>query len=527
MIVFESFISLIVFFLLASALAVALYGRFAKSARGPVGMSLPIYGEPTALDEKIELLAQQYEGLGKKTDALNLLSSNFEAFAARVLAVKLAGRSVDIMCYLWRHDVTGRLLLHEVLQAAERGVRVRLLLDDINAQGRDPAHAALAKHENIEIRLFNPGRARSTGLRRGLEMVLRAIFVTRRMHNKCFIVDGRITFIGGRNIGDAYFDAAENSNFRDLDLMLVGPSVEEAARIFDCYWNSAVVLPIHKLALPIRSSDLRVWQDRLASFRNREKISPYLDYVHTKIPFEYFLRAGQSLFEAKDVRLLADPPEKALRRDRHNWLMQELFPLLKKTQKKLALTSPYFVPGRAGAQTLAELAQKGGDVRVLTNSLAATDVSIVHGGYAAYRKSLLKAGVRLFELKPEGGAKHKFPLRLRSLGRASLHTKAFLIDDAIGFIGSFNFDPRSASLNTEMGILFDCPAIAIHMNIIFCEETTGEMSYEVILGRKNKIAWRSIREGKNHYFRREPESSFMRRIVAMLVRWLPAIKSQL
>lgn len=504
-------------------LAVYAYGRFAKSARGDESYALDVATSQTPLDQKLTVLAQKQNGLGIDQDGLSLIISNLDAFAARAVSTAMAGRSLDLMYYIWDDDLTGRLLLNEVVEAADRGVRVRMLLDDINAQGRDPAYVALDKHANIEVRMFNPGRARNGGLRRGLEMMLRALTVTRRMHNKAFIVDGRVAFVGGRNIADAYFDAGEASNFRDLDVMLVGPSVKKVETIFDNFWNSAVALPIHALTVPKKARDLDHWKGVLHEFRNSEKAKPYLDYIHKHISFEHFIKPERRLFPALKIDVLSDPPEKALGRKPENWLMAYFAPLIYGAQTQVQITSPYFVPGKTGTQHLCALVDRGAEVRILTNSLAATDVAAVHGGYAPYRKPLLKGGAKLFELKPDGGT-HR--LRLFGSGRASLHTKAFLIDRKTAFVGSFNFDPRSASLNTEMGILFDCPQIASRMDMLFAEETTGEMSYEVRLSDKGAIQWDYIENEEPLIAKKEPESPLWRRAFAKMISWLP-IESQL
>ncbi|MDD9332929.1 MAG: phospholipase D family protein, partial [Bartonella sp.] len=420
--------------------------------------------DETKFDRIVSKLAEETDGLGVDKDALSLIISNLDAFCVRAIGAAQAGRSLDLMYYIWDDDLTGRLLLSEVVKAADRGVRVRLLLDDINAQGRDPAYVALDKHPHIEVRVFNPGRARTGGLRRCLEIILRAIMVTRRMHNKAFIVDGRVVLVGGRNLSDSYLGVSKQSSFRDLDLMLIGPSVKKIETIFDNFWNSAVVLPIHTLVVPDREGDLDIWKAKLRRFRNSKVAKVYLTYVNKHINFEYFIQIGKRLFVAEKVDVLSDPPEKALRKHTANWLMEALSQVIDSAKKTIQITSPYFVPGKEGTRSFRNLVSKGINVKILTNSLAATDVAIVHGGYAPYRKVLLKSGVQLYELKPDGGT-HR--LRLFRSNKASLHTKAFLIDCKTAFIGSLNFDPRSVSLNTEMGILFQCSPIAARLDLLF------------------------------------------------------------
>ncbi|MCZ2203941.1 phospholipase D family protein [Bartonella sp. A05] len=523
MTLFQIVISFTLFFFVASTFAIYTYGRFAQSARGECSYAFHVQENETKLDRIVCQLAKETNGLGVDKDALSLIVNNLDAFYVRAMSAAQAGRSLDLMYYIWDDDLTGRLLLSEIVEAADRGVRVRLLLDDIHAQGRDPAYVALDKHPHIEVRMFNPGRARNGRFRRGLEMILRAIIVTRRMHNKAFIVDGRIAFVGGRNLADSYLGAGKKSSFRDLDLMLIGPSVKKVETIFDSFWNSAVVLPIRTLVVPKNASDLGKWKDKLRTFRNSNVARSYLDYINQHIHFEYFIQAGKRLFLADKVDVLSDPPEKALRKKAGNWLLEALSRVIGSAQKTIQITSPYFVPGKVGTQNLRNLVSKGIDVKILTNSLAATDVAVVHSGYVPYRKELLKGGVKLYELKPEGGS-HRF--RLFRSSRASLHTKAFLIDRKTAFIGSFNFDPRSASLNTEMGILFECAPLTARLDLLFSEETTGEMSYHLRLGDNNRVYWDFTENEKQYSVDCDPESNLWRRAFTKVISWLP-IESQL
>ncbi|UXM95509.1 phospholipase D family protein [Bartonella sp. HY329] len=508
---------------LASILAVYTYGRFAKQARGEPSYALPLEENTTQIDQLVQKIAHERNGLGVSYNALSLLINNLDAFAARVLAARMAERSLDMMYYIWDDDVTGRLLLNEIVEAADRGVKVRLILDDINAQGRDRAYVALDQHQNIEIRMFNPSRTRQNGLQRGLEMALRALTVTRRMHNKAFIADGRLAFVGGRNIGDAYFGAGQKSNFRDLDLILIGPEVRNAESIFDTFWNSEVVLPIHALTLPRTLKNPDKWKGKLRLFRKSAKARPYLDYLHHHLGLHHFLEKNGRLIAADMVQVISDPPEKALNKGADNWLMEILMPFINEASTNLQITSPYFIPGVAGSEHLTKIAADGCDVQILTNSLSATDVAVVHGGYMCYRKKLLKGGVKLYELKADSGHHH---LRLFGSGHASLHTKAFLIDRERGFVGSFNFDPRSASLNTEMGILFDCREIAIMMDQLFSEEINDDMSYEVMLDKKDHLNWHDIEDDRLEIYKHDPKTSIWRRLFVQFISWLP-IESQL
>jgi cardiolipin synthase C len=501
----------------ASISAVYAYGRFAERSRGEPSLRLPTGGAPTPLMNDLQDLLALPNG----TTGVAMVSSNLDAFAARSLSARRAGRSLDLMYHIWHSDLTGRLLAYDVLEAANRGVRVRLLLDDINDFGRDPAYLALDDHPNIEMRMFNPSRARTGRLRRGLEMALRPISMTRRMHNKAWIADGVLAIVGGRNIGDGYFDAAEASNYRDLDLLMVGDAVDQTAELFDLYWNSAVVVPISALSNGAGADRAAVHQGFLEQVRS-ESSRPYLDHVRRRSSLALALQEIELHF-IDNVRVISDPPEKALRNRNERWLKNMLSPLVMGARQTIEVTSPYFVPRKDSAKALIDLVEGGVDVAILTNSLAATDVAAVHGGYSRHRPRLVKGGVRLFELQPHGLRPDISLLGSKGTG---LHTKAFVADERIGFIGSFNFDRRSASLNTEMGVLFDHPPLARKMREIFELETSPSMSYRVSLSNDGKLRWEGEAHGEQRVFDREPETHWSRRIAVKLISWLP-IQSQL
>ena len=432
-------------FVAASLLSLYAYGRFAERARGPAAYAMDVQPAGTPLDRAISpLTSARPEEAG-----IVILSDNLDAFAVRAATARAAGRSLDLQYYIWHDDFTGRLLDHELLRAADRGVRVRLLLDDLNAHGRNSTLAALDAHPNIEVRLFNPTRNRRGTIARSLEMLLRLVSVNRRMHNKAWIADGRIAVVGGRNIGDEYFSAASETNFIDLDALVVGPAVRQGEAIFDEFWNSPAVIPLQALkqARPGAVERMRV------EMRDAERDlhdHAYLRRLRASGDVAGFLRGDRPLYWPARLVLLSDPASKAQGEGEPQWLVKPLAAAMAQARGSLQLVSPYFVPGDRGLAFLRQLRTRGVAVEVLTNSLAATDVLAVHSGYARYRTPLLEAGVALFELKPRG----ELDSSLFGSSGASLHTKAFVVDDAAGFIGSFNIDPRSISLNTEMGLLF-------------------------------------------------------------------------
>ncbi len=294
---------------------------------------------------------------------------------------------------------------------------------------------ALDAHPNIEIRLYNPFRNRS-GIARTLELVQRAFSVNHRMHNKSWIADGRVAIVGGRNIGEEYFSARDDVNFQDLDLVVAGPAVEQANRIFDDYWNSDAAIPISALA-HYSHAQLRVMLRQSDRDALHDSSRPYLQRVATSRALRQ--PGPEPLHWSAQVRILSDPPMKHRDDARADWLVTALAAQLQGTQHTALLISPYFVPGAEGLQGLSAMAARGAQVGVVTNSLAANDVAAVHGGYMGYRVPLLQAGVQVYELKAQGEPGDS---SLFGSSGASLHTKAFVLDDRRGFVGSFNLDPR-------------------------------------------------------------------------------------
>lgn len=501
---------------IASLLSVLAYGQFAERVRGEPSYALERTASGTAIDRWIDLQSAGHHG----ESGLVMLASNLDAFVARALSARASERSLDLMYYIWKQDLSGRLLLAEAIMAADRGVRVRLLLDDIGAASNDPSLLALDAHPRIEVRLFNPTRARAGRLRRGAEMALRAFSVTRRMHNKAWIADGRVAIVGGRNVGDEYFDASESGHFRDLDLLSFGPVVDQAESTFDAYWNSPAALPIAALA-DADGDALAAMKARLRTLADSDEARPYLEQLRQRVSLQDLL--ASHLHWSSQARLLADPPEKVMSLEGDNWMMHELAPLLLSARERLEITSPYFVPGDAGTSALVGLVQHGVAVSVLTNSLAATDVAAVHGGYAPYRRPLLRGGVALFELRPSAGS---ISYSLHGSSNASLHTKAFTVDERLGFIGSLNFDPRSVSLNTEMGVVFEAPALVAEMRALFAEETSLNFSYEVQLDADENLRWVTQEQGRQIVHHRDPGAPLLKRLIARVVGWLP-LESQL
>jgi len=452
-----------------------------------------------------------------------LLPDAAAAFTLRADTARAARHTLDLQYYLWRGDVTGRRLAAEILAAADRGVVVRLLLDDVYALGRERVLGALDAHPNIAVKLFNATRWRLFG-RAGLllEIVFGGWHLNRRMHNKAWIMDGRLAIVGGRNIGDEYFDLVAEGEvaFRDLDIAILGAAAAQATAVFNRYWHSKLARPAAQVttsaALP---GSLPALRRELAEVEARQaaetRLAPLFDPGSAPRPLDVTEVAPGC------IQVVADPPAKARRglgaRKRARaagGIAAEIADALREARHEALLISPYFVPGKAGLALLRELRGRGVHVSVVTNSLAATDVVAVHGGYAKYRPALLAAGITLFELKPTPSEERASLLGSRG---ASLHTKAFAVDGALAFVGSFNLDPRSAALNTEMGAFVRHPRVAGEVAAEHARLAQPSRSWEVVRDG-GRLGWR---EADGTLLRSEPMAGLWRRALAALVQRLP------
>jgi cardiolipin synthase C len=494
--------------------------HYTPKATGAPGAALPFLAHSdknaTELDRELGPLLAEYPG---KTGAL-LVTDGVDAFAARALSAQKAGRSLDLMYYIWHDDLTGRLLGREAWQAAERGVRVRMLLDDMNAEGMDSKLLLLDGHPNIEIRLYNPFRNRE-GIGRIVELVQRVISVNHRMHNKAWIADNRVAVVGGRNIGVEYFGAGDEVNFRDLDMVLFGPAVQEASGIFDRYWNSAAAVPLVGLARAPHGGFERIAEAIEAEAASKQA-QRYLQRVADSPNVRDYAGKRLEPFWSDRIHLVSDPPLKWEDDSRDDWLVHRIERDLSSAKHKVLLISPYFVPGPEVTEAMVDLNKKGLTVGVVTNSLAANDVAAVYGAYWPYRDALLRGGVHVHELRAQG---HPDSSLLGSDG-ASLHTKAYSVDDTRGFIGSFNLDARSAYLNTEMGVMFDDAQLAQAVRDEYLRLASPQFSYWMQLGRDGDAQWLDHAAQPPRLHDIEPDTGAKQRAMATLMSWLP-LESQL
>ncbi|HSD73950.1 MAG TPA: phospholipase D-like domain-containing protein [Steroidobacteraceae bacterium] len=442
-----------------------------------------------------------------------------ESFAARVLLVRQAQRSLDVQYYIWHADTTGYLLFEECWNAAERGVRVRLLLDDNNTSGLDDMIAALDSHANVEVRLFNPFANRGF---RAWGYVTDFGRLNRRMHNKSLTADTQVTIVGGRNVGDEYFGAGEGMVFADLDVLAAGRIARDVADAFDLYWNSDSAYPAELIVGKAAVDAVPELKEKFAAVRTSPEAAEYLDAVRRTRLIEALL-ADQLTLDWSATHLVYDEPAKALGEvEASELLFTRLQQALGKPQREVDLISPYFVPGAEGTRALAALPGQGVRLRVLTNSLAATDVGAVHAGYAKRRETLLRAGVQIYELKPDPAeipAREKAESKGKGSSAASLHAKTFSVDRNRVFVGSFNFDPRSYNLNTELGVVIESPKLAAGISNTL-DRDIARTAYEVTL-KDDGLEWLERTDQGETRYDKEPKTSFWKRFGVGFMSILP------
>ncbi|MDZ5603047.1 phospholipase D family protein [Pseudomonas sp. RP23018S] len=489
---------------LVLALLLGLAGCTSVGPPRQTSQALP--AQASALGRSVLQQAAAHDG----RSGFRLLPNSTEAFHARAELLRNAQKSIDLQYYIVHDGLSTRALVHELLSAADRGVRVRVLLDDTTSDGLDTLIGTLAAHPNIEIRLFNPLHlGRGTGVTRMAGRLFNLSLQHRRMHNKLFLVDNSLAIVGGRNLGDEYFDAEPNLNFTDIDMLGMGPVAEQLSHSFDQYWNSALSRPINDFlwhqpnvndlkhsrqqldaSLAKARLERTALYDRLMAWQTQPRLNLWrreLIWAHS-----------QALWDAPSKVLAKGEPDPQL------LMTRQLRPDLEHVQRELILVSAYFVPGETGLLYLTGRADEGVTVKLLTNSLEATDVPAVHGGYTPYRRALLEHGVQLFELRRQpGDPSSTRGLNFSGSSDSSLHSKAMVFDRQKTFIGSFNFDPRSVLWNTEVGVLVDSPKLAAYTRELALQGMAPAVSYKPEL-QGGKLVWITEDNGKLHTLTTEP-----------------------
>ena len=455
------------------------------------------------------------------------LPDGVDALLSRIVLAAGADRTLDVQYYIWHGDLTGRYLASALVGAADRGVRVRVLLDDIGANAKDEVLLALDSHRNIQVRLFNPIASRSFRSMGSLGDFSR---LNRRMHNKAFIADNQFAILGGRNIGDEYFNASSTVGFGDLDVVAIGAVVPEVSAAFDQFWNAPASYPITTLlGREGDSSSLDALRAEFSSTLPAQAQNPYAQLSKARIT--ELMAGGIRHVSWGTAQVLYDDPDKISRppTDASGTLMTKARAIGLEAKQDLLIISPYFVPGDAGVARLREQVARGVRVTVLTNSLAATDVGAVHSGYQRYRMALLEAGVQLYEFKPGERSQQAPKQHGIHASRASLHAKTFVFDRRSVFIGSLNLDPRSIELNTEIGLLCESPELAAGIASGLERNLNGiawRLQRVVSENGSERLVWIDNTDGKVREYDSEPGVSALRKFGVWFLGLLP-IESQL
>ena len=447
------------------------------------------------------------------------------AFASRSILTDMATRNIDAQYYIWHDDQAGQLLLKDLWEAAERGVIVRLLIDDFNnSAALDQQLLRFSSHPNTAVRIVNPLMHRKF---QALNFVTGLPRINRRMHNKSMTFDKQITIIGGRNIGNEYLSNDQNSQFADLDVLLIGKVVADIDNSFGSYWSAPISYDIETLVTLDEDgpTDFIEGLDQLGTNEksdNQSSLSLYksaiadssidTDLLNKRIPFRW----TDMQFLSDDVGKLT----KSVPADTN--LVQQLRTLLGRPDKELTIISSYFVPTKDGVDTLVELADSGINIKILTNSFDATDVTAVHSGYSQWRPKLLKSGIKIYELKSTASEEDRENKlwKARSQSSTSLHAKTFAIDDHQVFIGSYNVDPRSANINTEMGVIINDDELARQLHEALSDDLLSQ-AYEVKLTDDNHLQWHTMENGEKKVYEAEPRVDLSDHIWLTIMSWLP------
>jgi putative cardiolipin synthase len=470
--------------------------------------------ESTSIGRRLAREAARHPG----ESGFSLIRKGRMAFNTRIALTDLAQHSLDLQYYIWEADATGRLFAQRVVKAADRGVRVRVLLDDNNFTGRDPILAALDAHPNIEIRMFNPFAHRSTHM---LDFLLDFSRVNHRMHNKLFVMDNALAIVGGRNIGDDYFGVSSHANYRDVDIAAGGPVVRQASGVFDHFWNGEWAVPM--AALTHRKYSSEDANATISKIRESSATDAYpypLDRdvaamksrIDTLID-QFIWAPGQMVWDDPgSIRLTGGTTE----------LIEGLYNRMEKLNQEMLIEAPYFVVQEQGRAKVKELHERGIRMRALTNSLASNDVVAAHVGHAKHRKELVENGMEIYELRADAGS-IRDPFASGS-SDAALHAKILVFDRRDVFIGSFNLDPRSAFINTEAGLYIESPKLASQVIAYMNEGVEPQNSYRLLLDQNGKIYWVTEEGGKSKQYRNDPHSTFMQRLKVSVIGLLPIEK---
>jgi len=459
------------------------------------------------------------------------LAAPTDAFAARLFLIDHATTSLDVQYYIYKADTIGKVFAAHLLMAAQRGVKVRILIDDLSTSGKDEQWQKLASHPNIELRLFNPNMLRTSF--RNLALLFNVNSLGKRMHNKSLIADGSAAIIGGRNIGDVYFASSAKTLFLDYDVLVIGKVVPEIYEAFDLYWNSKEAVPSEDI---LDNYDDRSYlshkKDLKKEIRKFEE-SPAGKAILNSDFNRKIAQKNLKLIVAKQADFYYDHPSKVStdEKDNRTHISAQISEDLTHVQHELIIISPYFIPSDEMMHKLKSAREKGVKVIIITNSLASTDVSPVYGGYQDYIKALVEMGVKLYELKPNSFKKLVTRTEWANPNSLSLHTKMIIMDNARLGVGSANIDPRSDKLNTEILMIVSSEKLAKaerkELNKVMNLNNLYQLSwgkypneFDEEMTRYGPI-WHTLEDGKKKTYYAPPHVGFWKRLGTDILSILP------
>ncbi|MEO8464354.1 MAG: phospholipase D family protein [Gammaproteobacteria bacterium] len=487
-----------------------------KLPKGPPGKAMAAQASGTLA----QLETQLQPKVATNGSGFHLLDSNDEALHWRLALVDSAEHSLDLQYYFWLGDASGDLLMKHVMDAADRGVKVRLILDDISTwiekhgklKVRDWEVSVLNAHPNMELRLFNAWRSRSMP-GRVIEFLRHMGRANQRMHNKLLIADNRAAIMGGRNIGNEYFGYSQESNFRDLDVLGVGPVSRQASDVFDRFWNSSWVVQVKELKLHPQRRDVRAQKRSLVESVGDSTVQQRFPLArgdwHADIAdLTASIEAGQS-------RVVTDVP--AADKVRHR-MPEAIRQLMASAQKELLIDNAYVIPEKVDIGLFRDLTARGVKIKLLTNSLASQDVPAVNSHYKQWRKRLIEAGVELYESRADAAIQPLVadtpPTHAEFMG---LHVKAIVVDGTRVFVGSMNLDRRSNDLNTEMGVLVESDSLGVRLASLMERDMRPENAWRLSLNSRGRVEWTA----EDQVLTRQPARSGLQRLQDLIFMLFP------
>ncbi len=458
-----------------------------------------------------DLEAAFIEKHGTQKSGFLLLDNNAESLHQRLMLIDEARYSLDIKYYLWYGDDSGELVFKRVMDAAKRGVRVRLIADDILLISEDENIALIDAHPNVEVRLFNPWRQYSS--RRKVKVSQTVERFNYRMHNKLIVADNRIAILGGRNLGDEYFGFNSTFNFLDIDVLGVGPVARESSQLFDHFWNNPAV--VSASAFGHAQPEESVEEIEYADLERLKKSERLQNVPIERQNWDKILQSLVQRLHPGSSKVIYD----TLEGEGISQKMTTIIPEFSKTAKnELLIVNAYLIPNEDMMNDARDLVQKGVKIKVLTNSLASQDVPAVNSHYGPWRKPLLEAGIELYELRPDAAIKAQTDTPPVVSGFIGLHSKASVVDRSRVYIGSFNLDPRARDYNTEMGVLIDSPELAEELAQLAEELMQPENSWQVKLNDEGKLIWQSGDDIRT----RQPAQNFWQRVMDLFFKLFPS-----